>query len=322
MTHRRIERVYRTAVGGGRAALAATVHLPAAPDPARPVLFLFPGATYARGYFDLRPDGFAGYSEAEHHVAQGMVAVAIDHVGTGDSPYDGPLTLADMAQACDGATRAALAELRAGALDPAVPPLPCPAAVGVGQSMGGFVVVAAQAAYETFDAIAALGSSFTQTRLALKPGRRYPPRDADIATVMAAVQEDCDMLASFHCAGTPRALVEADFAPGLTAPWRSAAVPDCVRDLMRPGIMAREAAAVRAPVFLGYGEVDVTPEPLADVGAFRSTADISLLVAPGMAHMHNFAPTRRILWRRLTRFAEAAAETVADRRAAGTVAAA
>jgi pimeloyl-ACP methyl ester carboxylesterase len=191
--------------------------------------------------------------------------------------------------------------------------------VGVGQSMGGFMVMAAQAAHVTFDAVAALGSSFTQTRLALKPGRRYPPRDADLATLMAAVQEDSDMLASFHCAGTPRALVEADFAPGLTAPWRSATTPDCTHTLLRPAILAREVAAVRVPVFLGYGEVDVTPEPLADVAAFRSTADISLLVVRGMAHMHNFAPTRRVLWRRLTRFAQAAADTVADQRAAEAV---
>jgi pimeloyl-ACP methyl ester carboxylesterase len=309
MTHRRIERIFEVEAGGRRAAMAATAHLPTHPDPAQPVLFLFPGAGYARGYFDLRPEGYPGYSEAEHHTGQGMIAIAVDHLGTGASPFAGEgLTLALMAAACDGAVRAALAELRAGTLDAALPPMRDPVAVGVGQSMGGHVVVVAQAEHGAFDGVAALGTSFTQTRLGLKPGRRYPPRDADLATLQAAVQTDSDMVGCFHWPETPGALVATDMTPGSTAPWRSPTIPACAGELLAPGAVAREAASVRTPVLLAYGEVDVTPDPLADVAAFRSTADISLRVIPRMAHMHNFAPTRQVLWRRLTQFATAIAE--------------
>ena len=72
---------------------------------------------------------------------------------------------------------------------------------------------------------------------------------------------------------------------------------------MLPAFVAREAAAVRSPVLLAYGEIDVTVEPLADAAMFRSTSDLSLLIVPRMAHMHNFAPTRQRLWRRLSEFA-------------------
>jgi hypothetical protein len=91
------------------------------------------------------------------------------------------------------------------------------------------------------------------------------------------------------------------------APWRSRAIPCCAGDLLAPFAVAREAGAVRVPVFLAYGETDVTPEPLADAAMFRSTCDITLLIVPRMAHMHNFAPTRSKLWRRMSDFALRAA---------------
>jgi hypothetical protein len=66
--------------------LAATLHWPEQQiSPGTPVLFMFPGASYARGYFDIHLDGFEGYSEADHHVSQGLIVVAIDHAGAGDS---------------------------------------------------------------------------------------------------------------------------------------------------------------------------------------------------------------------------------------------
>jgi pimeloyl-ACP methyl ester carboxylesterase len=313
MTHRRLERTLEVPAGPGLphpARMGATLHLPDRPDPARPILFLFPGATYARGYYDIQAEGFDGYSQAERHVAEGLVCVAIDNVGTDGSPWTaGGLTFAMMAAATDIAVRGVLADLKAGTLDASVPPLTPAAVIGIGQSMGGHVVAKTQAEHETFDAIAALGSSFTQTRLALKPGRRYPRREEGPAAIMRSVAEDVDMLASFHCAATPAALVKIDFDPEVKPPWRSRSFPEKGSDLLMPGAMAKEAAQVRVPVLLAYGEVDVTGDPLADAGAFRSTADLSLLILPRMAHMHNFAPTRDILWRRISQFAHWVAET-------------
>ena len=113
----------------GGVSLAATLHWPEKQiHPGTPVLFMFPGAGYARGYFDIRLDGFEDYSEAEHHVGQGLIVAAMDHLGTGDSslPDDealmmplgkelgprfdtrGTFSLQMMAAACNAGARAVI----------------------------------------------------------------------------------------------------------------------------------------------------------------------------------------------------------------------
>jgi hypothetical protein len=37
----------------------------------------------------------------------------------------------------------------------------------------------------------------------------------------------------------------------------------------------------------------------AEPGAFPASRDVSLFIAPTMAHMHNFASTRALLWDRI-----------------------
>jgi len=302
--------------------MAATVHLPEKVQPGAPVLFMFPGAGFGRGYFDIQYPGFDGYSEAAYHVAQGIVVVAMDHLGVGDSslPEDihllfpagarGPrfsvrekFSLQMVAAACDAGARAAMKGLGNGSLHHELPRMQLGAVIGVGQSMGGHIVAVAQGNHGTFDAVGILGSSFTQTRLTLLPGHRYPIRNADPAVVTRAAQTESDMTAAFHWSEEPQALVAADMDPACTAPWRSLAIPACTTDLLAPAAVAREVAAIRAPVFLAYGEIDVTPDPLADAGMLRSTCDLTLLIVPRMAHMHNFAPTRVKLWRRMSDFA-------------------
>jgi pimeloyl-ACP methyl ester carboxylesterase len=321
-------RVPIAAVGGlpEGVSLAATIHLPTVVTPGAPVLFMFPGAGYGRRYFDLQPEGFTGYSQAEYHVAQGLVVVAMDHIGVGDSSLpedDGllesagevprfrmsqPLTMETMAAACDAGTRAVMTGLKSGTLDPSLTAMSPGVAIGVGQSMGGHVVIVSQANHETFAALGILGSSCTQTRLTLLPGRRYPIRNAPMETVFKTALADCDMPTCFHWPEEPAALVTADMTPGSTAPWRSRTIPRGATALMDPGAVAWETANIRVPVLYACGEIDVTPDPLADVGMFRSSCDVTLLIVPRMAHMHNFAPTRRTLWRRLNDFARQVAE--------------
>lgn len=288
--------------------LAATAYLPE--DMSRnTVLFLFPGGGYSRGYFDI--DYHAGdYSQAAYHARNGLAVIAIDHIGTGQSSLAAgaepdvalrpeQITLEIMAAACDAAVRAALRGLQDGSLG-GTPLASRPQVIGAGQSMGGCVITIAQALFGTFDGIALLGSSTTQTRLALQPGRRYPLRNCSPAELMEAVMRDSDMTACFHWEETPADLLAAD---GDTAsPWRSRAVPSCAGELMYPGMITGHAARVRVPVLVGHGEIDVTQDPLADIGVFRSSCDVSLLIVPRMAHMHNFAPTRKMLWERLELF--------------------
>ncbi|WP_091942019.1 hypothetical protein [Trujillonella endophytica] len=290
--------------------LAVTAYLPES-IAGDAVLFLLPGGGYGRHYFDLDLTGHPDHSQARWHADRGLVTVTVDHLGVGESTVpERPLDFAQVAAAGDAAVRTVLDRLRSGTLDPELPAIPGAVPIGAGQSMGGHIVVWTQAAHSTFAGVAALGSSFTQTRLALQPGRRHPFRAAPMEEVYAAMG-DVDFVASFHWHEEPPAFVAADMDPGHPAPWRSATVPACAAELMEPFAVARQAAAVRVPVLLVYGEQDVTAEPLADLAVFRSAPDLGLLLVPRSAHMHNFAPTRHLVWARLQSFA---AQVVEQRR--------
>lgn len=291
--------------GVGR--LAVSAYLPEA-GTGDAVLFLFPGGGYGRHYFDLQLDGRPDHSQARWHAGRGLVTVTVDHLGVGESTVpEQPLDFAQVAAAGDAAVRTVLAQLRDGTFDPGFPPVADAVAVGAGQSMGGHVVVWTQAAHGTFAAVSALGSSFTQTRLALRAGKRHPFRADGVEAVYAGMG-DVDFAASFHWHEEPPEVVAADMDPVHLAPWRSATVPACAAELMEPFAVARQAAAVRVPVLLVYGEQDVTVEPLADLAVFRSAPDLGLLLVPRSSHMHNFAPTRHLVWARLHAFAEQAVE--------------
>jgi pimeloyl-ACP methyl ester carboxylesterase len=69
-------------------------------------------------------------------------------------------------------------------------------------------------------------------------------------------------------------------------------------DVMLPGAGAKEAAQITCPVFLAFGTVDVSPDPHAEPAAYRKARDVTLFTVPQMAHMHNFADTRKLLWER------------------------
>jgi hypothetical protein len=75
-------------------------------------------------------------------------------------------------------------------------------------------------------------------------------------------------------------------------------VPRCVVAMMSRGYVAEEAASVDVPVFLGFGERDVSEAPHNEPTMFPRATDITVFVVPQMAHMHNFASTRRLLWER------------------------
>jgi pimeloyl-ACP methyl ester carboxylesterase len=58
------------------------------------------------------------------------------------------------------------------------------------------------------------------------------------------------------------------------------------------------AERIATPLFLAFGEFDVSAEPHREPLAYPSSPDITVVVIPGMAHMHNFADTRAKLWDR------------------------
>lgn len=303
----------------GPLAIAATVFLPdAAQLPARPVaVFAFPGGGYSRGYYDMHFPGHAGYSEAEYHTARGFIFVALDHLGVGESSVTGlaRMQIEDIAQANDAAVRQILTRIEAGTLAPHFPAVPNPFAVGIGQSMGGGVTIIMQGRHRSYDAIAPMGYSAIHTVLPQRSeadrqrgmaghgrnaGRTTDPAALDLAE---SSRSTADYVYPFHWEDVPADILEADMAGGYpirtTAPaWGSVTIPNCVIAMMSPGFVAEEAAAIDVPVLMAMGERDTSPNPMAEPSAFVRALDVSVFVVPQMAHMHNFASTRELLWQR------------------------
>jgi pimeloyl-ACP methyl ester carboxylesterase len=73
--------------------------------------------------------------------------------------------------------------------------------------------------------------------------------------------------------------------------------------MMTPGAVNEEAAAIDVPVLVGSGERDTVPDPWLEPTAYRSSSHVELVVIPRMAHMHNFAHTRALLWEAIGQFA-------------------
>ncbi|BBZ75463.1 hypothetical protein MANY_08000 [Mycolicibacterium anyangense] len=88
-------------------------------------------------------------------------------------------------------------------------------------------------------------------------------------------------------------------------PFGSVALPSCVVTLLAPGCIADDAARIECPVFVGAGERDTLPVPHHEPAAYEKSSDVTVFVAPRMAHMHNFASTRAMLWDRLAGWAAA-----------------
>jgi len=298
--------------------LALSVYLPdPARLPARPIVMAaFPGGGYSRGYFDMHFSGHTGYSQAGHHTDAGLVFIAGDHLGVGDSslPDFSKLSIEMIAEANDYAVREVLDRLEAGTLSPNFPPLRRPARIGIGQSMGGCITIVMQGRRQTYDAIAPLGYSAIHTVLPQRTdaarsksiqGHAHQ-RGGDLARLSVAETSRSieDFVYPFHWEDVPKDILDADMAGGYplrkTAPaFGSLTIPSCAIQMMAPGCVAAEAAAVTVPVFVGDGERDTCPDPLAEPAAYRRSRDVTVYVVPNMAHMHNFASTRRLLWDRL-----------------------
>jgi hypothetical protein len=280
-------------------------------------IFAVPGGGYSRGYFDMRFPQHAGYSQAGYHRDNGLIFVACDPIGVGASSLPDPASIdfAMLGDTYDAAVREICQRIVSGALVPGLPAIASLTRIGIGQSMGGKVTVLAQGRRGTFDAIGVLGASAIHTKL---PQRDAAARDAsvqghmevrgsavDSESVARSSRSIADFVYPFHWEDVPPDILQADIGGGYPlrrAPvpsFGSATIPPCAVTMMSPGAIAAEAAAVSVPVFVGVGERDVCPDPRAEPGAYANSSDITVHVVPRMAHMHNFAGTRELLWARL-----------------------
>ena len=313
------------AVGlGERLETVVTVCLPDAPPASPVVCFGFPGGGYSRGYFTFDMPGSDRGGQAGWHASRGWVFVACDHVFVGDSsqPADPTqLTFENLAAANRATVDNVLQHLTAGTLGDGVPPITPALTVGIGQSMGGCLLIVQQGHHATFDAIAVLGFSASLTRLWMPPGTPemvtpYVQRGGAVVLIdsTSAVEQAPSMAVSddglpgttpgFHFDDEPRDVVAADMIEyptrrGHVPEWASATIPPCAVSMLSPGVVAPEAAVLTTPVFVGVGERDVVPDPMSEPKAYRRATDVTVFECPRMAHMHNFASTRTTLWSRL-----------------------
>ena len=271
-----------------------------------------PGGHASTTYFDFQVPGYPGYSMAEHLVEQGSVVVAFDHVGLGASSRVDDIVVITPALASvvnDRAHRSALEGLAAGTLVPELGPLPSMTAVGVGHSMGGMLLSVQQARHATFDAMATLGHGGNGLPQFLTEAERrvaaHPPiLDADVVELARTRLTGAPLVGtsrpepgSFMARDVPRA-VRAAFGAQQTELLYS-----CGLTSMLPHVTDKEKSEITVPVFVGFGENDLTRDFFGSAVRYTSTRDITLFVLPGSAHCHNLATLRTVLWDRLAHWA-------------------
>jgi alpha-beta hydrolase superfamily lysophospholipase len=328
---------------GERAVVAVTVHLPDPARMADPpvVCFAKPGGGYSRGYYTCDLPGPASGAQSDWHVARGWIFISIDHLGVGDSSLHAAAKLdyAHVAAANQAAEQQILKKLAEGSLVKGFPVVTRSLKLGLGQSMGGCLTIVQQGRYHCYDGIGILGYSAVHTHPPVRPGASplvaaWLSRDTLLTEPLitlnpsqlaaaGGVSRDRGgagdaMVWGFHYDDEDRALIEEDLArfnrnitdperqKGYTAPpWGSLTVPGAVsRSCLTPGIIASEAAAVKCPVLCAMGERDVVGDPKGEPRAYLSATSVDLFICPRMAHMHNFAGTRELFWRRIETWAD------------------
>ena len=255
------------------------------------VIALLNGGTYDKRYFHFEVPGEKGYSCAEALRDQGFIVVLLDHLGVGESsrvPSERSATRQVAALANHVAVEEIYARLRAGALDPAIPPLPDFLKVGGGHSMGGFQTITQQAEHRTYDRVLILG--YTAIGDQLVPADRGPisPDEADYVRVDRAALHK-----TYHWDDVAPAVIAVDDSLAVDVP--------CVlsRQSTMMGIVGADAAKIDVPVYICLGERDVSPDPHAEPACYKASPDITLHILPRSGHCQNFATTRGEMYARI-----------------------
>jgi pimeloyl-ACP methyl ester carboxylesterase len=284
---------------GEQASLAATYYPARTCDAAVAVLVCLPGGTYSREYWDLNVPGHRGYSFADFAAERGYAVVTIDPLGTGESSK--PVRDFDFADIA--ATLACAVSALPAVTGEHLPP------VAVAHSLGGYLAITQQALFSSYAGLAILGCTNQHVApLNLDPAfiaRSATPQGRAVLAeeILSALPQPYfegpreHMLSWFHLADVPADVVEADSVT------TKSVVPRVFGTAMIPGIVAERAAQIEVPVFIGYGAVDVSPDPRAEAGLYRNSPDITTVVLAGSAHCHNMASSRHQLWRRLLAWA-------------------
>ena len=298
----------------GHHVVRGVVLAPSDPVPAgsQPLVWCcLPGGNCTSGYFDLFVDGDdTSYSMAAHLADAGCVVLALDHLGTGaSSPVDDSFLVTPevLATADHAAFTALLGRLREGTLAPGLEPVAAPVPIGLGHSMGAMITIIGQARHGTYAALANLGGGGAGL-----PEHLHDPRWVtwDRVRLRTSLVELARQQFGGTRAGRDRGrpgIFHADDVPApVLGAFRSqltTSLPSCALASILPSFSDPERGAISVPLFLGFGEHDLSQVPHEAVRSFRSSSDITLFVLEGSGHCHNQAGNRRQLWDRMMEWA-------------------
>lgn len=285
-------------VSGGKpqwlgARVVAPAHL--ASNGTVPVVICTHGGTFDKRYYDIRVPGRTGYSMAERFAAAGAIVVAFDMLGiSGSSRPENADAVSRFVQATalDAAARSVFDQLVRGRLDRRIPALPRIRRIGLAHSMGVMVTVVQQANHHTFEQLLLLGYSIkgVELRHSAIPNIGSPQSQFDKPDNLRRLREG--LRREYYLPDVPADVIAADEAAAAPPPQPAG------REAVGAGVALAEAGMIREPVFLGYGERDISPDPRAELTAFSSSKDLTLALFPDVAHAHNLANGRDEVWRR------------------------
>jgi pimeloyl-ACP methyl ester carboxylesterase len=280
------------------------------------VFYCLAGGGCSTDYFDLRVEGHADYSMAEYLTALGAVVVAFDHPGIGQSdpvPDLFEITPSIAARCHDRAVRAVVSTLGYGTRDPGPGSPVQPLVVGVGHSMGGLIATVQQGEYRSFDALVTLGhSGFGLPEVLTDSERTLAGESSNLLLLEDRIVELARI--RFHESSTvprkqpARGVFFADDVPqAVRDSFARHAVPllfTCGLAAMIPHSAGTQLAGIDVPVFLGFGDEDLTGQARESVALYRSATDVTVHVMRQCGHCHNQASGRTLLWEQIADFGE------------------
>jgi hypothetical protein len=293
-----------------------------------PLVYCLPGGYCSTGYFDLRVEGMPGWSMAEHLAARGAFVASLDHLGIGTSSRVGDLF---------AVTPRLLAAVHARALE-AVRALVGHdvVTVGLGHSMGGMIATVQQARHRSFDALVVLGhggeglpqfvpdipdipagtgtgngaAAGNGAGAGAGAGAAHGAGDGVGQSAGDDLHRRLAELARTRAANPPAAPRKLPpnsfFLPDVPSEVRRAfaaqqadLLPACGLASLIPGSTDADKAAVDVPIFVGFGDHDLTGDYAGSLARYRAARDATLYVLPGSAHCQNQAVTATRLWDRI-----------------------